>query len=69
MAIKIDLPSSVEVYGRSYQLPRRPTVIVCVDGFDPEYLERGCADGILPTLSTFVGCTNRISVGINDRID
>jgi phosphonoacetate hydrolase len=27
---------------------------VCVDGFDPEYLEAGCRDGILPTMSTFV---------------
>jgi phosphonoacetate hydrolase len=54
MAIKFDLPSSVEVHGRTYQVPRQPTVIVCVDGFDPEYLERGCADGILPTLSTFL---------------
>src|ERR1700679_932360 len=54
MAIEIDPASSVEVHGRTYQLPCQPTVIVCVDGFDPEYLEGGCADGILPTLSTFL---------------
>jgi phosphonoacetate hydrolase len=54
MATEFGLPSSVEVHGRTYQLPRQPTVVVCIDGFDPEYLEKGCADGILPTLSTFL---------------
>ncbi|KUJ15172.1 Phosphonoacetate hydrolase [Mollisia scopiformis] len=48
------VPRSIEFYGRSYRLPRQPTVIVCVDGFDPEYLERGCADGILPNFSRFL---------------
>jgi len=48
------LSASVELHGRSYRLPHQPTVIVCVDGFDPEYLEKGCIDGILPNLSSFV---------------
>jgi phosphonoacetate hydrolase len=48
------LSASIELHGRSYRLPRQPTVTVCVDGFDPEYLEKGCADGILPNLSNFV---------------
>ncbi|KAF9891392.1 hypothetical protein FE257_004248 [Aspergillus nanangensis] len=46
--------SPISLHGRTYQLPRRPTVIVCVDGFDPEYLQAGCEDGILPTLSSFM---------------
>ncbi|GJE43711.1 phosphonoacetate hydrolase [Methylobacterium soli] len=41
----------VEANGRTYALPRRPTVVVCLDGFDPEYLERGIADGVLPTIA------------------
>jgi phosphonoacetate hydrolase len=53
MSIADEIPT-VEVHGRSYRLPRQPTVIVCVDGFDPEYLQTGCADGILPTLSKFL---------------
>jgi len=44
----------VEVHGRKYLLPKRPTVAICVDGFDPEYLEQGIADGVLPNLSQFV---------------
>jgi phosphonoacetate hydrolase len=54
MSTSTELPASVELHGRSYHLPRQPTVIVCVDGFDPEYLERGCEDGILPNLSNFL---------------
>ena len=45
---------TVSLHDRTYRLPSRPTVIVCVDGFDPEYLSTGISDGILPTLSSFV---------------
>ncbi|HEY1982322.1 MAG TPA: alkaline phosphatase family protein, partial [Xanthobacteraceae bacterium] len=44
----------VEVNGRLYAAPKRPTVIILVDGFDPAYLERGLADGTLPTMKSFV---------------
>jgi phosphonoacetate hydrolase len=52
--------ASVEVNGRAYRVPQRPTVVVCFDGCDPEYIRRGLADGILPTIaglrdSGFVG--------------
>jgi phosphonoacetate hydrolase len=39
--------------GRRYREPRRPVVVICVDGFDPAYLDRGIADGILPTIAGF----------------
>ncbi len=41
----------VEANGRQYRRPARPTVVVCFDGFDPAYLERGLTDGILPALA------------------
>lgn len=44
--------ASVEVNGRAYRLPERPTVVVCFDGCDPEYIRRGFADGILPTMAS-----------------
>lgn len=44
----------VQVHGKKYNLPQRPTVVVCVDGFDPEYLQAGIADGITPNLARFV---------------
>lgn len=32
----------------------KTTVVVCVDGFDPEYLDQGIKDGILPTFQSFL---------------
>lgn len=51
---KIDTPSPVTLHSKSYRLPQQPTVVVCVDGFDPEYLEHGIADGIMPNCKQFV---------------
>jgi len=44
----------VELHGRQYRIPSHPTVVVCVDGFDPEYLEAGHKDGILPNMSSWL---------------
>jgi phosphonoacetate hydrolase len=43
----------IELNGRRYRKPERPTVVICVDGFDPAYVERGIGDGILPTIAGF----------------
>jgi phosphonoacetate hydrolase len=43
----------VEVNGRTYRAPRRPTVVIVVDGFDPAYLDHGFANGTLPTMKSF----------------
>jgi len=43
----------VEVNGRTYRAPRRPSVVIVVDGFDPVYLQHGFANGTLPTMSSF----------------
>ena len=43
----------VEVNGRTYAAPKRPTVVIVVDGFDPAYLEHGLANGTLPTMQSF----------------
>jgi phosphonoacetate hydrolase len=43
----------IELNGREYRKPERPVVVICVDGFDPAYVERGIADGILPTIAGF----------------
>jgi len=45
--------TSVEVNGRTYAAPKRPTVVIVVDGFDPAYLEQGMANGTLPTMKSF----------------
>jgi phosphonoacetate hydrolase len=43
----------IELNGRCYREPQRPTVIICVDGCDPEYLDRGIPDGVFPTIGSF----------------
>jgi phosphonoacetate hydrolase len=45
--------TTVQVNGRSYAAPKRPTVVMIVDGFDPAYLEHGIANGTLPTMKSF----------------
>jgi len=47
------MSETVELNGRRYGKPRRPTVVICVDGCDPEYLDRGIPDGIFPTIGSF----------------
>jgi phosphonoacetate hydrolase len=44
---------SIELNGRTYRLPARPTVVICADGCDPSYLEAGIAAGVLPTIAGF----------------
>ena len=48
------LPPSINLHGRTYELPRSPTVVICVDGFDPQYLREGIGAGIIPHLASFV---------------
>jgi phosphonoacetate hydrolase len=55
----------IELNGRRYRKPARPTVVICVDGCDPEYVERGIADGIFPTIGAF---RERGYLGIADAV-
>jgi phosphonoacetate hydrolase len=45
---------TVALHGKSYTIPAVPTVVVCIDGFDPEYLVSGLDKGILPTVARWV---------------
>ena len=38
------------VNNRSYQLPTQPTVVVCVDGCEPDYIAQAVAHGSMPWL-------------------
>ncbi len=42
----------VEVNGRSYRLPARPSVVVCVDGCEPDYIAQAVAGGHMPWMKT-----------------
>ncbi|BBK43649.1 phosphonoacetate hydrolase [Allostella vacuolata] len=41
---------SVEVNGRRYRAPAQPTVIVCVDGSEPDYTTEAIRAGVMPFL-------------------
>jgi phosphonoacetate hydrolase len=43
----------VEVNGRNYRAPAVPTVVICLDGCDPAYIDRGVPDGVFPTIGSF----------------
>ena len=39
---------TVSVNGRTYRLPKQPTVVVCIDGSEPGYIERAVEAGLAP---------------------
>ena len=41
---------TLNVNGRSYKHPSAPTVVVCVDGCEPDYLAQAVAAGHMPWL-------------------
>jgi len=43
----------VHLNGIDYRAPRAPVVVVCIDGGDPAYLDRGVAEGLLPAVERF----------------
>ncbi len=38
----------IEVNGRGYRLPQQPSVVVCVDGCEPDYIAQAVAAGRMP---------------------
>jgi phosphonoacetate hydrolase len=43
----------IELNGRHYRAPRQPVAIICADGCDPAYVERGIVDGVFATIGGF----------------
>ena len=67
----------VTVNGRAYRRPRKPLVVVCIDGGDPAYFDHGLEHGYIPNVERFmrdgfnaiargtvpsVTCTNNMSI-------
>jgi phosphonoacetate hydrolase len=44
----------VRLNGVRYRWPKRPVVVVCVDGGDPAYFDRALKDGIIPNVARFM---------------
>ena len=68
---------AVTVNGKTYHWPRKPVVVVCIDGGDPAYFEHGIEHGYIPNIARFmkrgysaiadgtvpsVTCTNNMSI-------
>jgi len=47
------MTATITVNGRSYRYPERPTVVVCVDGCEPAYVDDAIASGVAPALRRF----------------
>jgi phosphonoacetate hydrolase len=45
---------TLEVNGTTYTLPDRPVAVVCIDGGDPEYIDAGLRDGVIPNIESFM---------------
>jgi len=44
----------IEVNGRRYAAPKSPTVVICVDGCEPDYIAQAVAAGTMPTMRRFL---------------
>ncbi|UCH75396.1 MAG: alkaline phosphatase family protein, partial [Rhodospirillales bacterium] len=43
--------TTIEVNGREYGWPESPTVVVCIDGSEPDYIEEAVEAGVAPYLA------------------
>lgn len=49
--MNMDAPREVECNGRRYRSPSTPTVVVCIDGSEPGYIERAIEAGLAPNFA------------------
>jgi phosphonoacetate hydrolase len=50
MNVQSRIGADVQVNGRRYRWPKAPTVVVCIDGSEPGYIERAIEKGLAPNL-------------------
>jgi phosphonoacetate hydrolase len=50
MNVQSRIGATVTANGRSYRFPKEPTVVVCIDGSEPGYIERAIEKGLAPNL-------------------
>jgi phosphonoacetate hydrolase len=52
----------VTVNGRQYALPKAPTVVICVDGCEPDYIAQAVSQGRMPTLKRWLAAGTALVV-------
>jgi phosphonoacetate hydrolase len=50
----VSSPAPVVVNGRTYRSPEAPTIVICIDGSEPGYIERAIEAGVAPTFARFM---------------
>src|SRR5512134_4036117 len=45
----------IQVNGKSYAPPKQPTVVICVDGCEPDYIAQAVAGGRMPYMKQVLG--------------
>lgn len=45
-------PENIEVNGRTYAWPKKPLVVVCIDGSEPAYIEQAIEMGCMPYMKS-----------------
>ena len=58
----------LDVNGRTYQLPKAPTVVVCVDGCEPEYIAQAVAAGVMPWMARTLNDPSRGTALVADCV-
>ncbi len=48
------MSKTVEVNGRIYHWPKRPLVVICCDGSEPDYMEIAMVEGLMPNLKAMI---------------
>ncbi len=59
-------PRHLTVNGRTYDWPRQPLVVVCVDGCEPDYLTQAVAAGAMPWLGPTLAPRHQSPRGLRD---
>ena len=57
------MTDAVEVNGRSYRLPTRPTVVITVDGGDPAYFDDALQRQLMPCLTAMLASGGSYALG------
>jgi phosphonoacetate hydrolase len=58
--------STIAVNDREYRLPEEPTVVFCIDGGDPDYLDDALARGIMPRLAAMLADGGEYRLGASE---
>ena len=55
---RIQSPSSISINGRNYRWPKRPLVVICLDGSSFDYIQAASIAGGIPYLTSLVSAGN-----------